>query len=537
MNLPPFKWPLDEKQWEQVYRKITAALALAWGQVDKTGSSIADLTNKAHSLLTNILGWTSGTETTQDRHISQANGKKWEDHVNDTPDIAHAAEKITFTPSGGLESEDVQAAIEELDNEKEPNLTGSISGTANQVNVTANSNSVAENITFSTPQDIHSGATPQFVDVNVSALNTTSAQRASARQEPTGFPVDAATGEIDLTAAVVSFDDSTRTMTIEPAGDSFEYWYRGKRVVITEPVTATITDTEGQWYFYLDGDGVIQATQSFNIAIIYNSGYFANVYWDATNNESITVAEERHGMKMDGHTHARLHQRDGTIYVNGLALNTISVDQTGASDSHAQFGVDAGNIKDEDILLSRAAVLAATGCPVFYRDGANGYWRRDFNAGFSVQTTGTGRLAYNELTGGAWQLTEVGNLQFVLYHIFAVNDITYPFFSIMGQSTYTTVAQAREGAVTELSSLVLSGLSSVEFVPIATVIFQTGNTYGNAVKARIRSTDSGADYIDWRTARISPVASSVITGFVPEAPIDGKYYVRRNGAWEELVIT
>jgi hypothetical protein len=47
-------------------------------------------------------------------------------------------------------------------NNKQAALTGSISGTSNQVTVSANSNSVASNITLSLPQNIHTAATPTF---------------------------------------------------------------------------------------------------------------------------------------------------------------------------------------------------------------------------------------------------------------------------------------------------------------------------------------------------------------------------------------
>jgi hypothetical protein len=113
MQLPPFKWPLEERQWEQVYRKITALLAFDWGQVDKAGSSIADLTNKAHSLLTSILGWTSGTDTTQNKHISQADGTKWDEG-------ADQAVLSLMTSYQQTEQVDISASLHMI---KEPNAT------------------------------------------------------------------------------------------------------------------------------------------------------------------------------------------------------------------------------------------------------------------------------------------------------------------------------------------------------------------------------------------------------------------------------
>lgn len=104
MQLPPFKWPLGQREWEQVYRKITGAGALLWSQIDKTGSSIGDLANRSHSLLQNILGWSTGADTTQNKHISQSDGTKWDDGANQ-------AISALMTSSQSTAIEDVSGAM------------------------------------------------------------------------------------------------------------------------------------------------------------------------------------------------------------------------------------------------------------------------------------------------------------------------------------------------------------------------------------------------------------------------------------------
>jgi hypothetical protein len=69
--------------------------------------------------------------------------------------------------------------------------------------------------------------------------------------------------------------------------------------------------------------------------------------------------------------------------MTGLALNTITADQTGDLDTHAQFGVDTGSVADEDLDTLPAAVLSTTGLEVYYRD-TDTYWRKSTNAGFSI---------------------------------------------------------------------------------------------------------------------------------------------------------
>jgi hypothetical protein len=49
-----------------------------------------------------------------------------------------------------------------------------------------------------------------------------------------------------------------------------------------------------------------------------------------------------------------------------------------------------------------------------------------------------------------------------------------------------------------MNNIITTGLPIVEFVPIASVIFQTATAYSNEVLARIRTTDEGNDYVDFR---------------------------------------
>jgi len=60
-----------------------------------------------------------------------------------------------------------------------------------------------------------------------------------------------------------------------------------------------------------------------------------------------------------------------------------------------------------------------------------------------------------------------------------------------------------EGAVVEINALTLGGLPTAEFVAVATFILEAGTEYGNNVKARFISTDTGDDFIDWRFTNLT----------------------------------
>jgi len=207
--------------------------------------------------------------------------------------------------------------------------------------------------------------------------------------------------------------------------------------------------------------------------------------------------EERHGLTMDGVTHAYLHTVFGARYLSGLALQGFTIG-SGGSNADAQFTSDQGSIRDEDILH---IIPAQAQIPILYRQGQ--LWRKKAADAYPVIYSGSagytganGRLPYNQYTGGAWQLTQIGNSEYVLVHFFGTNDKDNPVVGVQGINVYNSAASARIGANVEISSL--SGMPFAEFVPIGSVIFESANSFGNAIKARVYPTDTGADYVDFR---------------------------------------
>jgi hypothetical protein len=317
-------------------------------------------------------------------------------------------------------------------------------------------------------------------------------------------------GLVNTTDQNSTFTNGTRTFEITPAVSTFSFYTQGQKWTKSSADSVVIDDTEGLHMIYYDNTGTLvkiaNPTEAQIETAILAGALVGWVYWDATNNLQLyfTGDNEYHGIQMDSATHVYLHLTQGTQYVSGSALGDILVDQDGSLATHAQFSCAVGVIRDEDLTTSLSAIASTTGLPVYYKNGASGDWRRTINAGFSILTTGTGRMAWNEFTGGAWQQTEVGNNNFALTHVYSTNDSTYPYIAIMGQAEYNTVIQARSGAANEINTLILSGLPFAEFVPIASVIYQTSTGYTNAVKSRIRSTDEGDDYVDFRFSGISP---------------------------------
>jgi hypothetical protein len=325
-------------------------------------------------------------------------------------------------------------------------------------------------------------------------------------QEPTGFE--------NTTDSTISYVDLTRTVTIQPSGASYNVWIKGQKITITGALSLAHGNTEGMHYFYIDNTGALQTTTVFDIqTILQDNAFFTAIYWDLTAASHIYFAEERHGAVMDGTTHGYLHQTQGTKWLTGLALGSFSVDDAVPNDASGQFDCSNGRITDEDLEITIADgspqdLTPIAQIPVYHKSGAAGDWNRDAATNFAAKRFGVSRLAYNQFTGGAWQQTIVTNGDFVLSHIFATNDFENQVICVQGENEYNNIPAAREGASEEINTIITEGLPFAEFTPLGTVIFQTSNAYaGSSILARIVSTDTGDDYVDFRGFGIASTGS------------------------------
>lgn len=351
-------------------------------------------------------------------------------------------------------------------------------------------------------------------------------------KEPTGFET--------RDESVTSFSDSTpdRTFTIAPVGASFTFYVKGVKFTKTTSESLQIPELNGNHFIYYNPSGVLESTQVASNALFKENAFVAIVYWNTETNSHVYFAEERHGLQMDGETHSYLHTVFGAQYLSGLALQGFSVDGDGNSNAHAQFTGDEGVIRDEDLIIQ---IPAQTQIPVLYRQGT--LWRKKAADAFPLIYSGTagytgasGRVPYNQLVSGSWQLTELVNNGFVLIHLFGTNDKDNPIVAIQGTNAYNNVSAARTAASSEISAL--SGLPFAEFVALGSVVIETADGYTNTPKAIVRSVDGGS-YVDFRGTQLySPAgvatSHSLLSGlseddhlqYHTDARGDARYYTK-----------
>lgn len=322
------------------------------------------------------------------------------------------------------------------------------------------------------------------------AVETQLAAEMAATKEPTGFP--------DASTTTISVVDGTRTFTIAPTGASFDVYVQGMKFTKTSE-SVTFADTEGVWFFYYNSAGALTSSQtSWSFS---NEAPVALLYWDATNNVSLDLADERHGCAMDWATHQYLHSTVGTRFGNGLAASGYVINS--AVNADVRFAFDAGSIYDEDLKIDIAAKTEPAQIPVFYRSGAGGLWRRAAATDYPYLTTGTGRIAYNLDTAGTWSQAETTNTNYVAYWIFATDGANYPLISIQGQRQDTSLANAQNNNLYE--SLAFGTLPYAEMKLLYRVIVQTSNAYGSTMKVRV------SEVQDLRSVSNLPAGSYVAT--------------------------
>ena len=330
--------------------------------------------------------------------------------------------------------------------------------------------------------------------------------------EPTGFPLGS-DGQIDFSRSTLAFNNANRNFSISATTDYFYFYHNGREFRKSNAESIQIDDTEGLHYIYFDSNGNLQKTTTFSYDLILKNVFVAIIYWDFTNKKYLYIGDERHGCAMDSHTHARIHAESGAVYISGMDLNfTYSgssvVDSSGGTNANISFGVSAGAFRDEDIIHACTATDFNINIPVFFRTSPTVWRRRE--GGESIVSyrlaydTNTFKILYNKKSGNTFTLESPTSGNFVLYHLYAINDATLSktvnsrdnkYILIAGTYEYTNKLDARYNAINEISEM--DNLPFIEAVAIGTIVYEHNTSYTNIAKARIVSTD-GQNFIDWR---------------------------------------
>ena len=313
-----------------------------------------------------------------------------------------------------------------------------------------------------------------------------------------------------------SFDNLTRTLTVALVGATpFKVNIRGYEYTKYINETYVIPAATGLYLIYYNALGVLASyvdpTPDIINGVLNLYLFVAYVYWDNTNSKQIyfTGDNKLSTEYMSKSTRKHLHHINRIkLYPNtttqNAALTGLTLDDTGANDSHAKFDVRGSKIYDCDIITTRE--IMQVGLPIYYRSGANAWVRDEIGTGFSFKVAGSGRMAYNQYTGGVWQQTEMTDTYFSAIHIFTSNDLTYSYFVIQGQNQYATKAAVTGTYATSVFTEIYNIKTSLESdkfpikdcLHLYTLIAETQTAYTNSVNTRLVTFIDSRQYIDWR---------------------------------------
>lgn len=313
---------------------------------------------------------------------------------------------------------------------------------------------------------------------------------------------------------IFSFVDGTRTFTITPDNDYFEYWIQGVKYRIESAESVILDDTEGIWYVYYVGI-TLTASQTPWCIRDGDKAFVGIFYWDATNNVHLYCGYECHSFDMAPVTHEYLHNTLGARFECGLAL----VEGTAGDDG--KIAMDGGELHDEDVHieivdgagsgqfeqeLGNTSVFAPAQIPVFYRLGASA-WRKYTATDYPFYDNGAvDNVHYNSYSAPNWSSTEAANTaKYIAMWIFGTNDICTPVVAIMGQIESLTLATAKEANT--LESINFGSLPFQEMKILYRLIFKSDSSWAHTEDMRAVANVPGGTYVPSPTPTLAAVAA------------------------------
>jgi len=297
--------------------------------------------------------------------------------------------------------------------------------------------------------------------------------------------------------STIDWDNGTRTFTIEPTDPEASsytpefgiYAFSTKPIYLTRDTAETLVlpNEEGLYAIHYDSSSTTREqevtytknpTESETWEIYLRKIIIAWVYLNNAGS-AIYFGDSRHGSEWNPQMHWTWHQTLNSLRQEGVFITDATYDGDGSLDSHYQFGISAGKVWHEDILVDVDAVSATASLPVWYFE--SGKPRYTSQAG--TKFINSGRVAYN-----SGSIVEATNNYYVLYHLFATNDTLNPVISAMGQSEYQELNNAIEAAEGEVLTL-RADLPHSNLMHIGSVILHTSDDYTNTAKARLISFD------------------------------------------------
>lgn len=277
------------------------------------------------------------------------------------------------------------------------------------------------------------------------------------------------------------------TIQLAPTGSDFKYYLDRLQYTVTSgsPWNDTHAATTGVYYWYVNSSNVL--TMATSGPDLTTEMYISQMVYDSAPGD-ITPA----GFVIDKRYRSDDNVADpkNVIVDSGFDMNNFTVQPVSPVNSDNQFGIDAGVVKDSDILTNVPLLLATVGPYYNFYRGASNDWKIDISRtipfGVSVSI-----ITYNQnLGGGNWQQTQVPDTRYVNYYVFAIPVVfgsPYRFLFVPGQTTYQTIGEA---TAENFSDLDITGAFLPTYAPLYRIVWSRNVGWTTIGQTRIERIDN-----------------------------------------------
>ena len=335
---------------------------------------------------------------------------------------------------------------------------------------------------------INGSADTQSIDYRLAVVESASDPDVLlGKTDKTGISVDS----VGAYTSTLTYNETTRTITISPTGASFDVFIQGARYSKGAQSLSHPSADGGHFFYFNEAGDFVTGTSPWNLL---RHAPVAFVFWDATNSRGVAF-DERHHAGRDVYWHRNQHTAEGTKATSGFAATGYTLND-GSTDAAVTFSIASGRVEDEDIRVDTQALPDAGPYTILERVGADGHWEITRSAVRPFLDSGTA-LQYNQNNAGTWQRATLTEDYFVNYWVFATTSLpttdytpspttTQQIVIVSGQSIYSTESAAHAETVGNLS---WGAVPFQEIVPLyqVTLRYNASNpaAYANTAKCAI----------------------------------------------------
>lgn len=305
-----------------------------------------------------------------------------------------------------------------------------------------------------------------------------------------GFPLSAAGAYL----CTLTYNETTRTVTITPTGASFDVYVKGVKYTKTGAQSIVHSAAGTGLFIYYDETGTL-VTSAVPWDLLKHAPV-AFVFQDVTNSRRICF-EERHHAESNAYWHRNQHFNEGTKASGTVSASGYTL-LDGSTDAAVTFGIATLRIEDEDIQVDTQALPDNGPYTILERVGASGDWqitRANTLPFFQAANV----LQYNQNNAGTWQRAALAEDTFVNYYVFGLpalptTDVTpaptttQQIVIIPGQAVHASLALAHAET---FAALAWGTVPFQELVPLfqVTLRYNAANpaAYTNTARCAIQT--------------------------------------------------